>query len=99
MRNTVPIEKLANNQIDGRTVKICGVISKIQRVQTRNGSPMLFVKVEDLSDNIEVLVFSDALGKDPYLWQENKPVIIYGRISKKDGEVKLICLRAEAINI
>ena len=97
--NTVPIETLANDQMDGRTVKICGVISKIQRVQTRNGSPMLFVKVEDLSDNIEILVFSDALGKDPYLWQENKPVIIDGRISRKDGEVKLICLRAEAINI
>ncbi len=96
---TVPIEKLAAEQRDGGTVKICGVISKIQRVQTKNGSPMLFVKVEDLSDNIEILVFSDALGKDPYLWQENKPVIIDGRVSRKDGEVKLICLRAKAINI
>ncbi|MDP2650768.1 MAG: DNA polymerase III subunit alpha [bacterium] len=93
------IKKVNEDPREGKTVKICGVISKIQRVQTKNGSPMLFVKVEDLSDNIEVLVFSDTLGQDPYLWQENKPVIISGRISRKDGETKLVCLEAEAINI
>ncbi|MBI2506957.1 MAG: DNA polymerase III subunit alpha [Candidatus Colwellbacteria bacterium] len=98
-KDTLPIEKVTMGEREGKTVKICGVISKIQRVQTRNGSPMLFVKVEDLSDNIEILVFSDTLGRDPYLWQENKPVIISGRVSRKDGEMKLICLEAQAINI
>ncbi len=97
--DTLPIEKISAGPKEGNTVKICGVISKIQRVQTRNGSPMLFVKIEDLSDNIEILVFSDTLGRDPYLWQENKPVIVSGRVSRKDGETKLVCLDAEAINI
>ncbi len=96
---TISIERISREQKDGSTVKICGVISKIQRVQTRNGSPMLFVKVEDLSHNIEILVFSDAMGQDPHLWQENKPIIVSGRVSRKDGETKLVCLKAEAINI
>ncbi|MBI2595019.1 MAG: DNA polymerase III subunit alpha [Candidatus Colwellbacteria bacterium] len=96
---TLPIEKISQEQREGSTVKICGVISRVQRVQTKNGSPMLFVKVEDLSDNIEILVFSDILGQDPYLWQENKPVIVDGRISRKDGETKLVCIEAHAIKI
>lgn len=96
---TLSIEKVNEDPKEGKTVKICGVISKIQRIQTKNGSPMLFVKIEDLRDNIEILVFSDILGRDPYLWQENKPVIIDGRVSRKDGETKLVCLEAVAIII
>jgi DNA polymerase-3 subunit alpha len=79
-------------------VRICGVISKVQRIRTRNGSPMLFVKVEDLSNNIEILVFSDTLSKNPSVWQENNSVLVSGRISKKDGDTKLICLEAKQIN-
>lgn len=81
-------------EAENKSVKICGVISRIQRTQTKNGSPMLFVKVEDLSDNIEILVFSDALGKTPSIWKENNSVVVSGRVSKRNGETKLICLDA-----
>ena len=82
-----------------KTVKICGVISKLQRVQTKTGAPMLFVKLEDLSDNIEILVFAEALSKYQALWKENSSVLVSGKVSKRNGETKLICQRAQAINL
>ncbi len=58
---------------------------------TKNGQPMLFVTLEDLSDNLEVLVFADTLAKNPIIWQENKAVIISGRLSWRNDEPKVIC--------
>jgi len=80
-------------------VSICGVISSIQRIQTKTGAPMLFVKLEDLSDNIEILVFSETLSKYQSLWEENNAVLVYGKISKRNGDTKLICQKVQAIEV
>ena len=84
---------------NNRTVRICGVISKMQRFQTKTGTPMLFVTLEDLSDNIEMLVFSEVLKKYSSLWVENNSVLISGKISKRNGDTKLICQTVQIINL
>lgn len=58
---------------------------------------MLFVTLEDLSDNLEVLVFSDTLAKNPLIWQENKAVMVNGRLSWRNDEPKLICDEAREL--
>jgi len=40
-----------------KIIKIGGIISSIKKIITRNGKPMLFLNLEDLSDRIEVIVF------------------------------------------
>ena len=55
------------------------------------GKPMLFVKIEDLTDNLEVIVFSETLAKYPNLWKENNIVMINGQLSLRNGETKVIC--------
>jgi DNA polymerase-3 subunit alpha len=55
------------------------------------GQPMLFVKIEDLTDNLEVIVFSETISKNPYLWKENNIIMINGQLSLRNGELKLIC--------
>ena len=50
--------------------------------------------MEDFSDNIEVVVFSDTLSQNTDVWQENKVVLVSGKISPRDGEAKLICDKA-----
>jgi len=43
--------------IQGEVVTIGGIISNIKKVITKSGRPMMFVKVQDLTDKIEVVVF------------------------------------------
>ncbi|HEY4499963.1 MAG TPA: DNA polymerase III subunit alpha, partial [Candidatus Paceibacterota bacterium] len=76
---------------DYRKPKIAGIVSKIQRVMTKMGQPMVFAKIEDFSNGIEVLVFADTLEKTLPLWVENKVVLITGKMSWRNGEPKLIC--------
>ncbi|MFA5053154.1 MAG: OB-fold nucleic acid binding domain-containing protein, partial [Parcubacteria group bacterium] len=89
--------KSVKNAHDGETVKIAGLIGKISKVMTKNGQPMLFVKLEDTSDSAEILVFHDMLMKHPTLWIEGKVIEVKGRLSKKNGEPKIICYEARAI--
>ncbi|MEK7513192.1 MAG: OB-fold nucleic acid binding domain-containing protein, partial [Patescibacteria group bacterium] len=75
----------------GPRLRLAGIISGIQKIMTKTGQPMLFVTLEDLEDNLEVLVFSDTLAKHPLIWQPNKAIMVSGRLSWRDNEPKLIC--------
>ena len=90
--NVKPIKELIG--LHNGWVNIGGIISKVQKIITKAGKPMVFAKVEDFSDNIEVVVFSDTLSQNTDVWQENKVVLVSGKISPRDGEAKLICDKA-----
>ncbi len=80
-----------------RMVKIGGMISTVKKIITKNGKPMLFVGLEDLTDKIEVVVFASALEKNPAIYVESKIVYVYGRIDNRDGETKIVADNAEEV--
>jgi len=89
--------KSIKNTRDGETIKVAGLITKVSRITTKNGQLMLFVKIEDMSDNVEIMVFSDLLAKSSNVWVLETVVEIKGRLSKKDGDLKIICYEAKTI--
>ena len=91
-----PIREILGER-ENKTVRTCGAISSIQRIQTKTGAPMLFVKLEDLSDNIEMLVFSETLDKYSKILNENALILVAGKISKRNGDTKLICEKVKII--
>jgi len=78
-------------------VRIGGIISKIKKIITKNGKPMLFMDLEDLSNKIEVIVFPGVIERNPSAFQENKIVLVSGKVDVKDGVPKLICEEVEEI--
>ncbi|MDD4901250.1 MAG: DNA polymerase III subunit alpha, partial [Patescibacteria group bacterium] len=88
--SVLPIAGLAEHQSDYQ-VALGGVITKIKKIITRSNEPMLFVKVEDLTGNLEVLVFPSLLKENNLIWQEGKIVLCQGKLSDKDQELKLLC--------
>jgi len=87
---TYPCQALSKKEV-GRRIKIGGIINKIQKVNTRNGQPMLFVELEDMTGRIEALVFPSILEQTATVWQEEKIVLVSGRLSDRDGNLKIIC--------
>ncbi len=80
-------------------VTIGGIITHVQRKVTRNGQSMAFVKVEDASAAIEVLVFPKLLEAHPDIWKEDTMVIISGAMSDKDAQRKILGNAAAELNI
>jgi len=75
----------------GREVQICGLISGIQKFVTKNGRLMLFTKLEDWANKIEVVVFPDILLKNQEIWVEDKIIIVRGKVSDRNGNLSVIC--------
>ena len=73
------------------SIKIGGIITKIQKIITKTGRPMLFSNVEDLTSKIELVVFPNVLEKNPEVWKENNIVVARGKINDRDGALKMLC--------
>lgn len=78
-------------------IKIGGIISKIKKIITKSGRPMLFMNVEDFSAKIEVVVFPGVIDRNPAAFQENKIVLVSGKVDMRDGIPKLICDEIEEV--
>ena len=92
----LPIINISND-LSGRTIKVGGVISSIKKIITKKGQPMLFVNLEDEVSRIELVVFPSVLENYPDIFQENKVVLVSGKVDIRDNVPKLICNTVEEI--
>lgn len=95
---TVPLKDLQNLKSE-QQVNIAGIITKVQKIITRTSKSMLFVKIEDDTGNIEVLVFPNLLKDTSAYWVEGKAIFIQGRVSDKDHEIKILANNAMSLNL
>ena len=59
---------------------------------------MIFATIEDQhQQSIEVVVFNSVLEKTAAAWAVNTPVILDGRVSHRDNELKIICENAKRL--
>lgn len=89
----VPLVDLSAH-LNDRVVNIAGVITNIKKIITRTNESMLFVKIEDTGGNTEILVFPSLLKLTFDVWQEGKVIIVQGKLSDKDSEIKLLANKA-----
>jgi DNA polymerase-3 subunit alpha len=71
---------------DGRVVSVGGSIADVREIMTKNGKKMAFVKLEDNTGEIEVILFPNALQQTLGLWERDKVVLIRGRVNAKDRD-------------
>ena len=89
LEKVIPIKSLTINTTG--KFKIAGVVTKIHKIVTKNGRPMIFSNLEDLTSKIELVVFPNVLEKNPEAWKENNVVIARGSINDRDGTLKFLC--------
>lgn len=71
---------------DRSTVKIAGIVSAIRKKDVKNGEKMAFLRVDDKSGEIEVIVFAKQYGKYASILTEEAGVLIDGTLSVEEGE-------------
>ncbi|MDD3919471.1 MAG: DNA polymerase III subunit alpha, partial [Candidatus Pacebacteria bacterium] len=81
----------------GDSVCIGGIITEIKKILTKKGEPMMFIKMQDLSEKIEVIIFPSLYTKSPEIFAENKVLFVTGKLDVKDGSPKIIANEAEEL--
>ncbi|MDP2641234.1 MAG: DNA polymerase III subunit alpha [Candidatus Yanofskybacteria bacterium] len=96
--NRVKFDSDFQMQMSKNSISIGGIVSTLKKIMTKAGKPMLFLTLEDLTEKIEVVVFPKILEKNPMLFQENRMLLLAGRLDSRNGELKFIAEQAEELH-
>ncbi|MEX2006942.1 MAG: DNA polymerase III subunit alpha [Candidatus Saccharimonadales bacterium] len=99
---TMPITSLASAS-EGSSVKVGGVITEIREITTKTGAKMAFVKLADISAEIEIVVFPKVYKHSFDVWQRDKVVIVAGEIGRgragSGSEMSLLAREVKTVNL
>lgn len=73
-----------------KSIRCCGILAEVKKIYTKNGDPMLFCRLEDLTGSVEVVVFPRTFKEQEDRYVADKIVCVVGKPQEKDGEMKLL---------
>ena len=84
--------------IDGQSVRILGNISSLKLKATKNNTTMGFCNIEDITGNIESIIFPKTVSEYSSELREGNIVVLDGRVDHRDeNEATIICSRIRLI--
>jgi len=95
---STPISEIDASLVNS-TVTIGGIIDKVKKIFLKSQKSMAFVQLEDAGgQKMEAIVFPKTLEKYETLWEEGNIVLVTGKISDKDGTLKVLADEARRVN-
>ena len=78
---------------DGDVVTVGGIVGASKAITTKKGDPMVFLRVDDLSGSVEVVVFNSVLAGARELLDVDRMLVLKGRVDhKQEGETKIVAM-------
>lgn len=75
---------------DGSPISLFCTLQGVKLYTQKNGSKMAFVSLEDMTGEVEGIIFADILASNKSVIQKGRAVHINAKLSYKDDEPKLI---------
>lgn len=93
-KEATPISAI-DEKFDEKNITIGGSVAEKRVVVTKNGQKMAFIKLNDMSSDIELILFPKTYSVTSDLWEQDNVVLARGRITTKDrsgngSEAKMI---------
>lgn len=101
-KKATPISSL-NQDLEGKTVNIGGTITDSREIVTKNGQKMAFVKLADMSGEVELIIFPKLYAKSSEMLGRDSVIITSGKLSSKDkngmtaSEIKILVDKIEPL--
>ena len=95
-RYAKPINEVGSHRYQAQ-IKVVGIITKIKKILTSSKEIMAFIKIEDPSGEIEIIVFPKILKANAEILKENKTISVTGKISRKDESLKIIAEKIKEV--
>jgi len=75
---------------DRQKVVVAGIITKMRRLNTKNGNQMAFATLEDLQGSIELVIFPKVWEKQGSMVQPDAVLFAEGKVDNATGDPKLL---------
>jgi len=86
----INVKKIKEEMGNGMEVTIAGIIESARQVVTKNNERMVFLKIADLTDSIEVVAFPSVCKESIDILVAEKCIAFSGKISNRNGEKSII---------
>ena len=84
-------ERIVNLTASKKVIVIGGIITQMKKIITKStNSEMAFVKLDDFTATIELVVFPKLFAITKELWRVDQPILVKGRVSEKDERLAFI---------
>jgi DNA polymerase-3 subunit alpha len=97
MERVLTLTKDLNGQPRSTWVIVGGVIDSTKKKITRAGKAMMFVRIQDTSGGLELLVFPKTYETTKDIWKEGSVVCVVGKTGEEEGDDKLFVEKAYEI--
>lgn len=82
----------------GQRVQVAGIVASVKRIVTKAGNhEMAFVKLEDTTASIEVVVFPKVYARTIHMWAADTVVKVSGKLEEKDERLVILADEAAAV--
>jgi DNA polymerase III subunit alpha len=75
---------------DGARVLLCGLVSALREINTKNGNRMGFVTIEDVEGTIEVTIFPELFKQSVVHLRSGSPLLVRGKVEGTTTARKLL---------
>lgn len=93
-RSRITLMKLSLDRIatkkEGVMTKVAGVVDEAKTILTKKGEKMAFVTLSDFTTTLEVVVFPSTYERYKTLLENDDPLMITGKVSKRNDETSLL---------
>ena len=76
-----------------------GMMGAVRALTTRRGEPMAFLRLDDLSGSIEVVVFNSVYAAARDTIEPDRIVLVKARVDHKEGETELVGLEVSPLEL
>lgn len=84
------LSKVKKEYLEGVITVVAGIVEECKMILTKKGDKMAFVRLSDFSGSLEVVVFPKIYEKFADMLEEEKCILIKGKISKRNDETSLL---------
>lgn len=89
-KKDINIKKIKTEINNGMPITIGGIIESVRQVVTKKDERMAFLKIADLEDSIEAVVFPSIFQKNIEILVPEKCIALVGKVSVRNGEKSII---------
>lgn len=87
---THKINEITFESSHSESIKVAGVVREVRVIVTKNGSEMAFVKMEDPTGIIELVIFPKIYKLSKNVWLDNKPILVSAKLGLRGDSPTLI---------
>ena len=97
-QSTHKIFEISGNESSTDQVRVAAVVSEVRLTVTRKtGAEMAFVKVDDGTGTIDLVVFPKIFKDTRDFWVEGQPILVHGKVDTRDDHPSLLVEQIETL--